>query len=147
MSPTWAPPISVIFSTPTTSASRALPAAIAFKPLMDRGRTGGAGVLDPRRRLEAKAGIGLEHQRGREFLANKAAIHRAEIDRVDVGRADTGISERRLGHLDDQRLDVAAFMLAEFAVRPADDAPAHLRPPQLPAADQVSPSVPLYTLS
>ena len=93
--------------------------------LMDRGRAGGAGVLDPRRRLEAKRGIGLKHQRGGKLLANKAAVHRAEIDRVDVGCADPGIGQGRLRHLDDQRLDVPALVLAEFAVRPADDAPAH----------------------
>ena len=92
---------------------------------MDRRRAGGAGILDPRRRLEAQRGIGLEHQRRREFLAHKAAVHRAEIDRVDIGRRDPGIGQRALRHLDDQRFDVPAVVLAEFAVRPTDDAPAH----------------------
>ena len=40
----------VICSTPTTSTMRAAPAAIDLSALMDRGRAGGAGVLDPRRR-------------------------------------------------------------------------------------------------
>src|SRR5215471_11498013 len=92
---------------------------------MDRRRTGGAGILNARRRFETKAGIGLEDQRGREFLADKAAVHRAEIDRVDIGRRDTGIGQRCLRDLDDQRLDVPALVLTEFAVRPADDATAH----------------------
>ena len=39
--------------------------------------------------------------------------------------ATAGIGERRLRHLDDQRFDVPAVMPAEFAVRPADDAPGH----------------------
>src|SRR5215471_21717745 len=92
---------------------------------MDRRRTGGAGILNARRRFETKAGIGLEDQRGREFLADKAAVHRAEIDRVDVCRRNAGIGQCRLRDLDDQRLDVSALVLAEFAVRPADDATAH----------------------
>src|SRR5262249_985684 len=62
---------------------------------------------------------------GREFLAHKAAIHRAEINRVDIGRRDPRIGQRGLRHLDDKRLDVPALMLAEFAVRPTDDATAH----------------------
>ncbi len=95
------------------------------QPLVDCRRTGGAGILDPGRRLEAKAGIGLKHERGREFLADKAAVHRAEKDRVDIGRGDPGIGERRLRRLDDQRLNVLVLVLAEFRMRPAHDAPAH----------------------
>ena len=92
---------------------------------MDRSRAGRAGVLDPRCRLEAEGGIGLKDQRGREFLADKAAVHRAEIDRVDVCRCDPGIGQRRLRHLDDQRFGVPALVLAKLAMRPADDATGH----------------------
>ena len=92
---------------------------------MDRGRAGRASVLDPRGRLEAQRRVGLKDQRCRELLADKATIHRAEIDRVDIGRRDPRIGQRRLRHLDDQRLDVSAFVLAEFAVRPTDDATGH----------------------
>src|SRR5204862_745933 len=92
---------------------------------MDRRRAGGAGILDPGRRLEAEGGVGLEYQRGREFLLYKAAVHRAEIDLVDIGRRDAGIGKGALRHLDDQRFDVEPIMLAEFRMRPADDAPGH----------------------
>src|SRR6516164_10311475 len=92
---------------------------------MDRRRAGGAGILDACSGLEAEPGIGLKDERGGEFLADKAAVHRAEIDAVDVGRRDTGIGQGRLRPLDDQRLDVPALVPAEFAVRPTDDATAH----------------------
>src|SRR5207244_2514812 len=82
-------------------------------------------ILDPGRRLEAKRRIGLEDQRRRKFLLHKAAVHRAEIDRIDVGGGHSGIGERALYHLDDQRFDVAPVMLAEFRMRPPDDAPGH----------------------
>jgi hypothetical protein len=93
--------------------------------LVDCRRAGGTRVLDPGRRLESKSRIGLENQGCRKLLAHKPAIHRAEIDRVDIGRGDPGIGQGRLRHLDDQRLDIPAFVLAEFAVRPADDATTH----------------------
>src|SRR5579862_7934419 len=70
--------------------------------LVDCRRTGGAGVLDPGCGLEAEAGIGLKHQRGRKLLADKPAIHGPDINRIDIRGADPGIGERRLGHLDDQ---------------------------------------------
>ena len=96
-----------------------------IKPLMDRCRAGGTRVFDARCRLEAKTGIGLKDQGGGEFLADKAAVHRAEIDGVDIGGRDAGIGQGGLRHLDDQRLDVPALVLAKFAVRPTDDATTH----------------------
>ena len=127
MSPTFAPETSRHLLDADDERQPRLAGGDRVQPLMDRRRAGGAGVLDPRRRLEAKAGIGLEHERGRKLLADKPAVHRAEIDRVDIGRRDPGIGQGGLRDLDDQLLDVFAFVLAEFAVRPADDAPAHDR--------------------
>ena len=85
---------------------------------MDRRRAGGAGVLDPGRRLEAEPRIGLEDQRGGKLLLHEAAVHRPEKDLVDVGGGNPGIGQRALRHLDDQRFDVAPVMLAEFACAP-----------------------------
>jgi hypothetical protein len=92
---------------------------------VDRRRAGGAGVLDAGRRLEAERRIGLEHQRGRELLLDEAAVHRAEKYLVDIGRRDPGIGQCALRDLDDQRFNVAPVMLAEFRMRPPDDAPGH----------------------
>ena len=85
-----------------------LPGGDAPQPLMDRGRAGGAGVLDPGRRLEAKSRIGLQHERAGKILANEAAVEVAEIDVVDVGRRDARRRpDRPLRRLDDQILDAA----------------------------------------
>ena len=111
---------------------------------MDRRRAGRARVLDPRRRLEAERGVGLKHQRCREFLADKPAIHCAEIDRVDVGRRDPGIDQRRLRDLDDQRLDVPAFVLTELAVRPTHDAPGHATLQNAQRRTIANPPAPFY---
>ena len=100
------------------------------EPHMDRRRAGGAGILDAGRRLEAERRVGLEHQRGREFLLDEAAVHRAEKHLVDIGGRDAGIGERALRDFDDQRFDIAPLVPAEFGVRPTDDAPGHrLSPP------------------
>src|SRR6266545_532878 len=52
--------------------------------LMHRGRTGCTGVFNPRRRLEAQFGVGLQHQGGREILRREAGIEMSEHDLVDV---------------------------------------------------------------
>src|SRR5207302_10538458 len=96
------------------------------EPHVDRRRPGRAGILDARRRLEAEPRIGLEDERGGELLFDKATVHRAEKHLVDIGGADTGIVQRALRHLDDQRLEVAILVAAEFAMRPPDDAPGHV---------------------
>ena len=62
--------------------------------LPDRRRSGGAGVLDARRRLEAQPVVGLQHQAGGEILRRKAGIEMAEHDLVDLVRADAGMVQR-----------------------------------------------------
>ena len=71
---------------------------------MDRGRAGGAGVLDPGRGLEAQGRVGLEHQRAGEVLGDEAAVEVAEPDLVDVGRGEAGIGDGGGCSLDDQAL-------------------------------------------
>ncbi len=97
--------------------------------LIDRGRAGGAGILDPRRALEAQRRIELQHQRGGKFLAREAAIEGAEINLVDVGGRDAGILQRVARDADDERFDILALELAEFRMGPSDDAGGHARPP------------------
>src|SRR5579885_3600585 len=93
-----------------------------------------AQAFSTRVRLEAEAGVGLEHQRGGKLLLDEAAVHGAEEHLVDIGRRHPGIGKRALRHLDDQRFDVAPVVAAELAVRPADDTPAHLLLLSLPQA-------------
>ena len=127
MRPISAAGVVVICSTPTTSTMRAAPAAIAFEALMHGGRAGGAGILDPRRALEAQIGRSLQHQRGGEILRREAGVEVAEQDLVDVAGRDAGIGERFGRHLDDQAFDGFAVKLAERRMRPADDAGGHDR--------------------
>ena len=93
--------------------------------LPDRGRAGRAGILDPRRRLEAQPVVGLQHQACGEILRREAGIEMAEHDLVDLVRADAGMLERVVGDLDDQRFQRLAFELAEARMRPSDDACGH----------------------
>jgi hypothetical protein len=84
---------------------------------MHGGRAGGAGVLDARRRLEAQAVVGLQHQRGGEILRREAGVEMAEHDLVDIGGGDAGIGQRLVGDAHDQALDAVSVMsLAEGAV-------------------------------
>ena len=92
---------------------------------MHGGGTGGAGVLDPRRGLEAQVGRGLQHQRSGKILRREAGIEVAEHDLVDVARRNAGIGQRVVGHAHDQALDGLAGKLAEGRVGPADDAGGH----------------------
>ena len=96
---------------------------------MHRRRTGGAGVLDPRRRLEAQLRIGLQHQRGREILRREAGVEMAEHDLVDVCGGNAGIGQRIGRDLDHEALDGFGVELAEWRVRPSDDAGCHGRSP------------------
>ena len=98
-------------------------------PLVDRRRSGGAGVFHPGRRLEAQIVVRLEDQRGRKFLAHEAPIAVSDIDLVDVGGRDPRILQRAQRDLGDQRFEVAVFMLAEFRVGPAHDACGHAEIP------------------
>ena len=93
--------------------------------LPDRRRAGRAGVLDPRRRLEAQPVVGLQHQARGEILRREAGIEMAEHDLVDLVRPDAGMVERLVRDLDDQRFQRLAFELAEARMRPADDACGH----------------------
>ena len=65
-----------------------------LQSLMDRGRTGGAGVLDAQRALEAQVRRRLQHQRGGEILRRKAGVEVAEHDLVDVVGANAGVGQR-----------------------------------------------------
>ena len=94
---------------------------------MHGGRTGGAGVLDPRRALEAQIGRGLQHQRSGKILRREAGIEMAEHDLVDVACRNCGIRERVVRHAHDQALDGFAGKLAEGRVGPADDTGGHDR--------------------
>ena len=95
------------------------------KPAMYGGRTRGTGILDAGRGLEAKCGVGLQHERGGEILRAEAAVEMAEPDRIDIGRCDPGIRDRTACRLDDQLLDIAWRCLDERQVMPSDDAGCH----------------------
>ena len=96
---------------------------------MHGGRTGGAGILDARGRLEAQRGIGLQHQRGGKILRREAGIEMPEHDLIDVAGGDAGISQRLVGDLDDEALDGLGIELSERRVRPSNDAGCHGRSP------------------
>ena len=115
----------VICSTPTQSTMRAARASIALMPLMHGGRTGGAGVLDPGRALEAQIGRGLQHQRGGKILCRKAGVEMPEHDLVDVLGRDAGIGQRLAGHPHDQAFDALTAELSEGGMGPADDTGGH----------------------
>ena len=93
---------------------------------MHGGGAGGAGVLHPRRALEAQIGRGLQHQRSGEILRREAGIEMAEHDLVDVLGGDAGICERFARHFDDEAFDGLVGELAEWRVRPSHDAGSHV---------------------
>ena len=92
---------------------------------MHRGRTRGAGILDPARALEAQIGRGLKHQRGGEILRREPGVEMAEHDLVDVGGGNPGVRERLLRDPYDQALDRLALKSAEGGMGPANDASSH----------------------
>ena len=92
---------------------------------MHGGRTGGAGILDPRRALETQIGRGLQHQRGGEILRRKAGVEMAEHDLVDVLGGDPGIGQRLAGDPHDQAFDALAIKLTEGGMGPTDNACGH----------------------
>jgi len=124
-SPAWVELSSVIFSTPTTSTKRALPAASVFSPMWIAAEPVAQGILDPRAGLEAEVRVRLQGQRGMKLLAHEAAIHVADIDDVDVLGFDAGVGNGLAGGLHDQRFAGLAIELAELAVRPSDDTGSH----------------------
>ena len=98
---------------------------------MHRRRSGGAGVLDPRRRLEAQLRIGLQHQRGGKILRREAGVEMPEHDLVDIGGGNAGVRQRFVGDADHEALDGLGIELAERRMRPSDDAGCHGRSPCL----------------
>ncbi len=92
---------------------------------MDRRRTGGAGVFHARRGLEAQRLGRLENQRGREILLHEAAAEMTDINLVDVTRRHVRVGHGLNRDFGDQRFEVEPLALAEFPVRPADDASRH----------------------
>src|SRR5207248_9271163 len=71
------------------------PYTTLFRSLMYRRRTGGAGIFNPRGRLEAQFGVGLQHQRGRKILRREAGVEMPEHDLVDeivLGHFNAGFS-------------------------------------------------------
>ena len=55
--------------------------------------TGGAGILDARRALEAQIRRRLQNQRGGEILRRKAGIEVAQHDLIDIGGRNAGIGK------------------------------------------------------
>ena len=86
--------------------------------LMHRRRAGGAGVLHPRRALEAQVGRGLQHQRGGEILRREAGVEMAEHDLVHVGGRDAGVGQRVGRDPHDQALDASRRRACRTAYGP-----------------------------
>jgi hypothetical protein len=95
------------------------------QPLLDRGGTRGAGILDPRGALESEFRGGLQHQRGGEILRRKAGVEVAQHDLIDVRGRDSGVREGPIGHLDNETFDGGPVQPAEWRVSPTDDAAGH----------------------
>ena len=93
--------------------------------LMDRGRSGRAGVLDPGRGLEAELVARLEDQGGGEILRREAAVEMAQHDLVHVLGADPRMVERLVGDAHDQAFDRLGVVFSEGRMRPADDTGGH----------------------
>jgi hypothetical protein len=95
------------------------------QPLMDRGGTGRAGVLDPRGALEAQVRRGLQHQRSGKILLREPGVEMPEHDLVDIGGRDAGIVKRIRGNPYDQALDRFGVEPPERCVCPSHDAAGH----------------------
>ena len=93
--------------------------------LMDRRRTGRAGILDPRRALEAQIGRGLQNQRGGKILLREACVEVPEDDLVHIGGRDAGIRNRIRSNPYDQALDRLGIEPPERRMRPSHDAAGH----------------------
>jgi hypothetical protein len=89
------------------------------------GGTGGAGVLDPGRGLEAEIVIGLQHQAGGEILRRETGVEMPEIDFVDVRRLEPGMLDRLPRDAGDQAFDGLVAVFAKGRMGPADDAGSH----------------------
>jgi hypothetical protein len=95
------------------------------------GRTGGAGVLDPRGRLEAQFRVCLQHQRCRKILRRETGVEMPEHDLVDIACGNAGVRQRFGRHLDHEAFNGFGVELAEWRMRPSDDAGCHGRSPCL----------------
>ena len=93
--------------------------------LMDRRRTGRAGVLHPRCALEAQVGRGLENQRGGKILLREAGVEVPEDDLVHIGRRNASIRDRIRGNTYDQALNRLGIEPPERRMRPSHDAAGH----------------------
>ena len=98
--------------------------------LVDRRRSGGAGILDPRRRFETKRIIGLQHKRSREILLHESAAEMPHQDLVDVGRCEPCVGDGLHRHLTDEGFEIEPLALAEFSVRPTNDTGCHWNAPR-----------------
>ncbi len=96
-----------------------------LQSLVHGGRTGRAGILHPRRALEAQIGRRLQYQRRGKILRRKAGVEVAEHDFVHIARLDAGVRQRFARHLDDQAFDGLAAELAERRMCPTHDAGGH----------------------
>jgi hypothetical protein len=88
---------------------------------VDGGGAGGAGVLEPRRRLVAQRRQRLQDHGAGEVLLGEAVVEQADEAGVDLLRRDAGILDRGSGDPADQAFDIRVFQLAERTMRPADD--------------------------
>ncbi len=87
---------------------------------MHGGRTGGAGVFHPGRRLEAQMRIGIQRKGGGKALLFEAA-EIAHIDGIDVGEVEAGVLDRLARGPGDEVLQFHVLQLAELRMRPTDD--------------------------
>jgi hypothetical protein len=77
---------------------------------VDGGGASCAGILDPGRRLEPQALVGMKHKGGGEALLLEAA-EIADIDRVDVLEIESGVGDRLARRLGDQRFGSSSSSL------------------------------------
>ena len=81
--------------------------------LMHGGRSGGAGILDPCRRLEPQMRVGLQHQCRGEILRREPGVEMPEHDLIDVGGGNAGVGQRLVRDADHQALDRLGIELAK----------------------------------
>src|SRR5262249_11107162 len=87
---------------------------------MDRGRSGGTGVLYPGRGLESQVRMRVEREGRREGLLLEAAKV-AHIDGLDILEGNAGMRDGFLAGAGNQRFEAFILELAEPGMRPAND--------------------------
>jgi len=100
-------------------------------PLVDRRRSGRAGVLHPRRRLEAKVRVGLEDESGGEILRRETGVEMPQNNLVDVLCLKAGIGDGLIGDAGDQRFDGFIAQSAERRMGPTHNRCSHSFSPGL----------------